>query len=576
MPLDRTGVVPGTIPIRVARQVSAPAGAGTLLQLFGGPGQGAADAAPFVVQTNAAALRHYRLVLIDQRGTGHSSPLVCTGLQKFLSLAAVSPQRTAGCAAAIGRRRAFFTTTDSVEDIEALRVALGVPKLALEGTSYGTYVALQYARQFPATTDRLVLDSIVEPSGVNTFAADSFRAMPRVLRAICSGGGCRGITSDPVGDVLELTARLGVKPLTGTVRGPDGTPVRQTIDAQGLFTLLQSGYLNEPLRAALPGAVHAALEGDPASLLRLARPALGVPNTVGELSVGLFATTTCTDIKLSYPLSTPLQARPAAIAAAVAKLSPSMLGGFPVSVARAYSSDVQCRLWPGDPPSQAQDRGVPADVPALVLSGAQDDVTPLENGIEMARLFPKAQRVVVPGTGHDTIDSDHSGCVQTALLRFFSDKPVGRPCTKADNSYPPQPSAPASLRATTPAPGVGGERGRVLAAAVGAVNDTRFYFLALGTGGLPDTRGPGLRGGTWRFVTGGAVAFHGVSSVPGVSITGTLTSRLGRYSGTLAVAAPDGLGGTLRFRAKTGVTGTLGGAAVKLGESAVRGAVQRT
>ena len=47
--------------------------------------------------------------------------------------------------------RRFFTTADTVEDLEALRLALEGRKMALDGISYGTYVAQRYALAHPTT-----------------------------------------------------------------------------------------------------------------------------------------------------------------------------------------------------------------------------------------------------------------------------------------------------------------------------------------------------------------------------------------------------------------------------------------
>ena len=75
------------------------------------------------------------------------------------------------CAEAIGDERKFFTTADTVEDLDALRRALGERKIALDGTSYGTYVAQRYALAHPDNVSRLILDSVV-PGGRRQPAVD--------------------------------------------------------------------------------------------------------------------------------------------------------------------------------------------------------------------------------------------------------------------------------------------------------------------------------------------------------------------------------------------------------------------
>jgi len=572
VPLDRSGTVPGNISLHYARQQKAPKGAGVLVVLAGGPGQGFADAGPFVADSERAAARHYRIVTVDQRGTGRSGALSCPQLQRQLTLAVQSAEQSAACAARLGAQRASFTTADSVDDLEALRRALGVPRLALQGTSYGTYVALQYARTYPAQTDRLLLDSNLPPNGGDPFGADELTAIPRIVADQCSGGRCAGITADPVGELHALAVRLQGAPLVGMTSEPGGRRVRRSIDAVALTGLLFAGDLNPHLRAALPAAVHAALGGDGVALLRLVRPALGPHTTLRDLSAGLYTATSCTEGKLSYPLSTPFADRPAASAAALARLPPALFAVFPPEVVSKESYDEACRLWPDGvsrPPSVAP---VP-DVPALVLAGQADVRTPQENAAAVAALLPRSSLVTVPGTGHDEIDSDASGCVARALDRFFGGRTVGDPCATTSNQVPPQPVAPATLAATAPAPGAAGIRGRVLAAAVGAVHDVRETFVALGDAGLGDRAGVGLRAGTWTLEGEFGVRMRGVEWVPGVRVTGFVTSHAGRFHGTLRVSAPSGLGGELRFAPRRGMRGELGGHPVSLSARDARGAV---
>ena len=49
------------------------------------------------------------------------------------------------CAATIGPDRRFYSTSDTVADIDMLRAALGVRTMVVDGVSYGTYVAERYA-----------------------------------------------------------------------------------------------------------------------------------------------------------------------------------------------------------------------------------------------------------------------------------------------------------------------------------------------------------------------------------------------------------------------------------------------
>ena len=71
VPLDRTGVVPGTVSLNVRRvpATTAPSDS-AVLALAGGPGQAAAPLAATFAQILAPARATRDLLVMDQRGTG--------------------------------------------------------------------------------------------------------------------------------------------------------------------------------------------------------------------------------------------------------------------------------------------------------------------------------------------------------------------------------------------------------------------------------------------------------------------------------------------------------------------------
>ena len=63
------------------------------------------------------------------------------------------------------------------EDIESVRLALGVDKVAVWGVSYGTKHAVAYALAHPTHVERLLLDSEVLPDR-DTLDPLSLRSIP--------------------------------------------------------------------------------------------------------------------------------------------------------------------------------------------------------------------------------------------------------------------------------------------------------------------------------------------------------------------------------------------------------------
>src|SRR5207244_11816562 len=129
------------------------------------------------------------------------------------------------CAAIIGPQRIFYATRDHAEDLDAVRAALGVAKIGLYGVSYGTKLAVAYALAHPTNLERIILDSVVVPTYPDPFDRNVLPQMPSTLRRFCSGGFCRGATSDFGGEVVKLANRLEARPVRGQVIGPRCRPV---------------------------------------------------------------------------------------------------------------------------------------------------------------------------------------------------------------------------------------------------------------------------------------------------------------------------------------------------------------
>src|ERR671939_878036 len=273
VPLDRSGGTPGTISLYAERLPAGGTPRGTMLLIAGGPGQ--ASARTFDLASQGPSFRDqfpgYTLVAFDPRGTGRSGLLRCP---EFQNDPAASPARmqalVATCANEIGPTRGFYSTRDHADDIDAVRQALGVNKVALWGTSYGTQLSVAYALTYPSHVSRLLLDSVADASGRDPFSLDNLQQMPKGLASLCSGGLCRAATPNFVGELVRLANRLGTRPLRGKVARPGGGTTTVTVrGADFLSGVVIDTDLNAGLAAELPAAVHAALRGKPRALLRL-------------------------------------------------------------------------------------------------------------------------------------------------------------------------------------------------------------------------------------------------------------------------------------------------------------------
>jgi pimeloyl-ACP methyl ester carboxylesterase len=554
VPLDRSGGVPGGIDLAV-RRLPAPSNPARTAVVFlsGGPGQAATGSARQIAEALAPAFGTRDLIAFDQRGTGASSPLQCEAIRRERT----SRRAAEGCANEIGPRRAFFRTADSVADIEDLRAAAGYERLVLYGVSYGTKVAQHYAARFPERVESLVLDSVVTPEGPDPLRRSSFAASGRILNELCGAGRCRGITPSPVSDVRRLIARGAIRGRYVTSRGRIR---RASLPSRLLFDLLQSGDTNPAYRALLPGALRAAALGDEAPLLRLAVSAFGgdgsqVPSS--GVNQALYLTTVCEELPFPWDRAAGPDQRLEQATAALNAVPASAFAPFNRAAAAEASLVGLCFAWPNASPPP-EDPGPLPRVPALVLSGATDVRTPVEDARGVAERLG-ATPVVVPHTGHSVLGGDFSGCARAAVAAFFRDGSA--PACPADVQplvYPTR-RPPRSLRGVATARRYKGRVGRTL----NAVALTREDALVAALGAELDgaTRIGGVRRGTILVRSDGDVVLRGVELVPGVRVTGRFPSQGSRAR--LRITGRAAARGRLTLTRAGGVAGTLGGRRIR-------------
>src|SRR3954449_269082 len=137
-----------------AREVADPGGLDRpfLVFLQGGPGQEAPrpTRGPTVPAWLDRALQDYRVLMLDQRGTGRSSPVG--------TLPGLGPEEQA-------ERLALFRADAIVEDAELLREHLGVDRWSVLGQSFGGFCALHYLSVAPGSLREVLFTGGLPPIG---------------------------------------------------------------------------------------------------------------------------------------------------------------------------------------------------------------------------------------------------------------------------------------------------------------------------------------------------------------------------------------------------------------------------
>jgi pimeloyl-ACP methyl ester carboxylesterase len=417
VPLDHFGHVRGTLRLQVAAADNAAAPRGVLLLLTGGPGQ---PGVPFVSRLAArlAPLLHaYRLVMFDQRGTGQLGAIDCPALQAAVGSSDVAVPPAAAvhaCAHIIGPDRQFYSTRDTVADIDMLRAALGVPTMVVDGVSYGTFVAERYALAYSRHVSRLVLDSILpqaDPQRTDAFYLVGLRAVGRVLRLACQAAPVCGF--DPAQDVAWLVRHRG-----------DGVKI---FDMLVTYEFIDPTYRNPNPPEVPPGfgdvigALHAARYGDPAHLDQLIQGLSPGGGPSAGFSSGLHAATLCTDMRFPWGSdAVPPGRRGPPLARATARLTTAQVFPFDARTAGSDGIIQTCLDWPQTPPApEASPNSMLPAVPTLLLAGDHDLSTPLEWAREEAAHAPDGELVIVHGAAHSIQSREPGHQGREALFAFL-------------------------------------------------------------------------------------------------------------------------------------------------------------
>ena len=374
-----------------------------VFMLAGGPGQSAADTYPQVAPAFRDVLKHRHVILVDQRGTGGSNLLACEAPDEGDAEAANALQARVlaeRCRDTLSRHAdlRFYTTTDAVRDLDAVRSAIGAARIDLVGISYGTRVAQQYAMRHPHNTRALVLDSVAPNALIlgNDFARNLEQALDLQFGQCGKTPACAKALGDPRSRLDALMARLRTDPPLVRYRDAGTGEVREERMLPAHVAGLMRMYAYTPLASALlPLQLKEASEGRFDGLMALAKM-LG-DEMSGQMALGMQLSVVCSEDAAGF------SARPEDAATLLGNQFSEYLGA-------------QCAVWPKGAMPADFHAPLRSDVPALVLEGEFDPVTPPRYGVEVVKTLPNARLFVLRGQGHNVIGA---GCMPKLFAQFM-------------------------------------------------------------------------------------------------------------------------------------------------------------
>jgi pimeloyl-ACP methyl ester carboxylesterase len=456
-PLDYNSSKDGTITVGFGwvPALDAPTGhpPRTIVAEEGGPGYPSTGTAPDYVATLGNDLIHNNLLLVDERGTGRSTPIDCKAMEhlyivttshRFLhtvhtcgeSLNHRFPRQGGGFVHASD----LFTTANAARDMALVISDLDTGPVSLYGDSYGTYFAQSFLSRYPSLLRSVTLDSAYEARDLSPWYHTTVTTARRAFDTACRlSVACHSAAPGKSWHRITLLAKLlRHHPFSGDAPGVDAKKVHVRMDITSLVNIVNdAGYDFDPYRQ-LDAAARAYLNHrDRTPLLRLYAQDIGYDYSdynaaATYYSDGQYFAVGCTDYPQLFNMRASEKTRVAQFAKAEKRYPAHAFAPFTVKEWVAVNPFTEtyhaCTAWPrttheADPPVPAHASMDATHVPVLILNGALDSLTPAAGGAHIHRQIGSASRAVVTAnTVHLVGLDDRYGCGQS-LVRHFIAKP---------------------------------------------------------------------------------------------------------------------------------------------------------
>ena len=422
------------LPVAVFKSTSSTPAPDATIYLQGGPGGAVDDFISGFLEGHLDSYTATRdLIVFDQRGIGFAQPsldcpeVTAADLADIGTMTSQTQKTNDDIAGSFACRDRLikqgidlgaYTSVEGAADVNDIRAVLGYPQLNLLGVSYGTRLALTIMRDFPKAVRSAVLDSsvplqanLIEDNGVN------FRRSFDMFFAACAADTtCATKYPTLQADYVAAVAQLNAQPITTTAtdqKTSKSVPV--VVDGIELTSLISELlYGNADVTRYIPRMIEEAKAGQK-TILNALLDALG-PIVGADVNTGAYFSVVCSE-------EVPFNSRDRA-AAAAQSLSPDLQDIFAGDVREHF--DV-CAQWPIHPINAVETQPVTSDLPALVLTSANDPATPPSYGAQVEQTLSHGFQIDFPGIGHSILGN--GGDCGLSTIFTFIDNPAIKPPT---------------------------------------------------------------------------------------------------------------------------------------------------
>jgi pimeloyl-ACP methyl ester carboxylesterase len=348
-------------------------------------------------------------VFVDQRGTGGSNPLNCdffnpadlrSYLGDYFPLADVRKCREQLETKA---NLKLYTTAIAMEDLDDVREALGYQQINIIGGSYGTRAAQVYLKLRPNRVRAIILHGV---SPTNQFMPRDFpqhteRALDGVIADCAADDACRAAFPKLRTEVKSVLERLLRGPIEVELKREKGT-VRVSLSRDLVAEAIRYMLYQPGAASRIPLFIHLAAEGN---FTPFAEAAISYrQQIVATGSNGMYLSVTCAE---DLPWIKP--------GAGERNGMNTFLGDYRLRQQRAA-----CDLWRRGNVPKNYAEPTRSGVPALILTGQWDPVTPPMYGDTTAKYLSHSLHVIVPHGGHGFNGLNGIDCIDNLIVGFIN------------------------------------------------------------------------------------------------------------------------------------------------------------
>ncbi len=395
-----------------------------VIYLEGGPGGSALSSVEEWAESSVRL--NNDLILLDQRGTGFSSPnLNCIEVEDYegddqLEAEQACFDRFVAEGININAYNSAQSAADLADLMALLQEETEYTEYNLLGISYGTRLALTMLRDYPEGIRSVILDSVYPPN-VNSYeqqAVHQYRGLRMLFDGCAADSDCDGAYPDLEAVFYDTYVLLNETP--GVYDSEDeetGEVSEAELTGDSFLDLLVEALYSTTAIPELPLVIYEVSEGnyDVVNWIDVGefsdfnrRPALR-QDDLGDIShsEGLFNAVECKE-------ELPFNDFDKAVEASAS---------IPDPIRDYLISDIEgqfliCQIYGLDPADDIETQPVYSNVPSLILTGDYDPITPPSDAWIAAQTLSSSYYFEFPGHGHGITDA--GDCANSIIAQFLA------------------------------------------------------------------------------------------------------------------------------------------------------------